>query len=74
MKRTDLFIMIAIVSIALLPIVLAQSSDNLGYCRGMMSGFYGGYGSAFMILSWITAILLICLIAAAIYWLIKSVK
>jgi uncharacterized membrane protein len=36
---------------------------------GMM---YGGYGSGMMFLGWITYILVIVLIIAAIYWLFKS--
>lgn len=39
---------------------------------GMMGGFYGNYGSSMMVLSWLTYILFIALIVAAIYWLIKS--
>ncbi|MDD5193508.1 MAG: hypothetical protein PHF67_02885 [Candidatus Nanoarchaeia archaeon] len=39
---------------------------------GMMYGLYGNYGSGFALLSWITFILFIGLIIAAIYWLIKS--
>jgi uncharacterized membrane protein len=35
----------------------------------MMSG---GYGFGFGILSWITSLLFIALIVAAIYWLVKS--
>lgn len=39
---------------------------------GMMGGFYGNYGGSMMLLSWITYILFIALIVAAIYWFIKS--
>jgi hypothetical protein len=44
---------------------------DYGVCPmgGMM---YGNYGSGFMILSWITYLLVITLVIAAIYWLIKS--
>ena len=41
-------------------------------CGNMMNGFYGEYGSGFMIFSYITFILLIGLFGAGIYWLIKS--
>lgn len=51
-------------------LVSADAENNYG-CR-MMYGLYGNYGSGFAILSWITFILFIALIIAAIYWLIKS--
>jgi hypothetical protein len=38
----------------------------------MYQMMYGGYGFGFAILSWITSLLVIGLIIAAIYWLIKS--
>ena len=39
----------------------------------MMSG-YGGYGSGMIFLGWITYLLTIALIIAAIYWLIQTAK
>lgn len=56
--------------LAIIPFISAQT--NSGYCRGMMSGFYGSYGAGIMIIWWIIAILIMLLIVAAIYWLIKS--
>lgn len=50
-------------------IVSAQQQYN---CPGMMGGLYGGYGSGMMILSWLTWLLVVALIIAAIYWLVKS--
>ncbi|MBS3078729.1 hypothetical protein J4218_01275 [Candidatus Pacearchaeota archaeon] len=43
---------------------------NSGY--GMMGGLNGGYGYGMMAFGWITWILIIALIIAAIYWLIKT--
>jgi len=56
--------------LAIIPFISADADDIGCGGYGMMSGFYGGSG--FMILSWITTILIIALIVAAIYWLIKS--
>ncbi len=50
-------------------LVSAAISD--GSCS-MMSGLTGGYGSGMMFLGWITYILVIALIVAGIYWLVKS--
>jgi len=49
-------------------------SEQLYNCPmgGMMYGFYGGYGTGMMIFSWLTGLLVIGLLAAGIYWLIKS--
>ena len=56
-------------------LVSAQQEYNCPM-GGMMSGYgnmmYGGYGSGTMIFGWVLSILVIALIAAAIYWLIKS--
>lgn len=59
-----------VMSISLISAGPIDSKTCPGY--GMMSGLYGSYGSGFMILGWITYILLIVLIIAAIYWLIKN--
>ena len=58
--------------LAIIPFI--DADDVATYCGGMMSGFYGGYGNGFMILSWIIYILIIILIIAGIYWFIKSKK
>lgn len=39
---------------------------------GMMGGVYGNYGYGAMTLSWVLYLLVIALIVAAIYWLVKS--
>ena len=39
---------------------------------GMMYGAFGGYGVSVMFFSWIIYILVVVLIIAAIYWLVKS--
>ena len=41
-----------------------------GFCGGGM--MYGAYGPGYAILGWITYLLVIALIIASIYWLIKS--
>ena len=52
-----------------------MAGNNLGY-GGMMSMTYGngmmGYGTGAFVLGWITYLLVIALIIAAIYWLIKT--
>jgi hypothetical protein len=68
MKKINLGFGAFILLISLSAIVSAQSYQGCG----MMSGFYGGYGTGFMFLSWITFILFIALLIAGIYWLIKS--
>jgi uncharacterized membrane protein len=64
----------AIVTILMAIAMVSAATPDYGACPGygMMNGFYSGYGSGFMILSWITYLLLIALIIAAIYWLIKN--
>ncbi|VVB77772.1 Uncharacterised protein [uncultured archaeon] len=64
-------LIVAIIGTILVSIAYVSAAPN-DYSCGMMNGFYGGYGSGFMILSWLTFILVIALIIAAIYWLIKS--
>ena len=49
--------------------VSAFGSGMMGGARGMM---YGGYGYGMMFFGWLTYLLVIALIIAAIYWLIKS--
>ncbi len=44
---------------------------GMGGMMQMMSG-YGGYGYGVMLLSWVTYLLIIALIIAAIYWLVSS--
>ena len=48
------------------------SCYGYGGMFGMMSGIGGGYGYGIAILAWLTYILIIGLIIAAIYWLVKS--
>ncbi len=57
--------------LAILPIISAQQQYNcqIGGIGGMM---YGGYGSGFMILGWITYLAVLALIIVGVYWLIKS--
>ncbi len=56
-----------------LVLVLTVSAQSYGSCpMGGVGGIYGGYGTGMMVFSWITYILVIGLIVAGIYWLIKS--
>lgn len=52
--------------------VSAQEQYNCPMGGGMMYGIYGGYGGGMMLFSWITYLLIITLVVAAIYWLIKN--
>jgi uncharacterized membrane protein len=59
--------------LAFIPFISADPSDYAtcqGY--GMMNEFFGGYGLTLMLIYWIIIILVIALIIAAVYWLIKS--
>lgn len=74
MKKTILAasVLAIITFLAIMPFIHAVPNNYSGYCGGMMSGFYGGYGSGAMALYWIISILVIILIIAGIYWLFKS--
>lgn len=65
-------LMILIAALSLAGIVSAQSQQYNCPMGGMMYGAYGGYGSGMMILTWLTWLLVVALIIAAIYWLVKS--
>ena len=49
-----------------------MGSGGMMGMMNMMGGYYNGYGSGMMFLVWLTYLLIIALIVAAIYWLIKS--
>jgi len=66
-----IILLIGVILSSLIGIVSAQTYENCPM-GGMMYGLYGGYGSGMMIFSWITYLLVIVLVIAAIYWLIKS--
>ncbi|MDP2628303.1 MAG: hypothetical protein Q8P15_00200 [Nanoarchaeota archaeon] len=71
MKKFSLSLVIPAIFVSLLSFVSADVAD--GYGCGMMGGWMmGSYGSGWMFFSWLFWILLIVLIVAAIYWLIKS--
>ena len=72
MNKINLALIAVLVVSAIVVTVSAQEQYSCPMGGGMMYGLYGGYGSGFMILSWITYILIIALIIAAIYWLIKN--
>lgn len=70
MKKINVIIAIAFfISLALI-IDVSALENNVYNC--LMGAFNGTYGSGGMILSWIISILVIILIVAGIYWLIKS--
>lgn len=58
--------------IILLGITAAFGETPYQTCGGFSSMMTGYYGSGFIFLSWITYLLFLGLIIAAIYWLIKS--
>ncbi len=57
--------------LGLMPVISAQQANTCPM-TGVGGMMYGGYGSGFLVLSWITYILVIVLIIAGIYWLVKS--
>ena len=76
MKNTKTILSAIVLAIATflaaLPFMSAQEQYNCPMGGGMMYGIYGGYGAGMMLFSWVTYILVIALIIAGIYWLIKS--
>lgn len=81
MKQINLKLatIVSILAVFLTALVSGQAYNNDQYGMGsgmmgmmnMMTG-YGGYGSGMMLLGWLTYLLIIALIIAAIYWLIKT--
>ena len=69
-------LLIGIIVIVALVLLFGFSgfSGTTGWCRGMTGGYgmMGGYGLGAMLFGWLTGTLVIILIVAAIYWLIKS--
>jgi len=71
-KMNFSIISMALISIISISSVSAQEYDcPMGGYGGMMTGSYGAGGLFF---GWVTSILIIALIIAAIYWLIKSAQ
>ncbi len=68
MKKTNLILLGLVILTGLVGVASANMMGD-GYGGGMM---YGGYGGTWMIFGWIFYLLIITLIIAAIYWLIKS--
>ena len=72
-KILTLTTLITILLVNLASAVDTTSCYGYGGMLGMMSGIGGyGYGYGMMTLAWLTYILIIGLIIAAIYWLVKS--
>ena len=67
-NESVLWIVLVIVALALIG---SFGFGGYGGYGGMMGG-YGRYGSGMMFFGWLTYLLVIALIIAAIYWLIKS--
>ena len=70
MKNNDTWIWIIVAICVVLLLGLFGFSGFGGY--GMMGMMGGSYGYGMMFFGWITSILIIALIIAAIYWLINS--
>jgi uncharacterized membrane protein len=68
-KISSLIVISLIILISLVTNVLAINNDFNSCPMGAISG---GYGTGAMFLSWIFSILIMLLILAGIYWLIKS--
>lgn len=66
MKKLSLILLLPLLMTA----VSAQAYD--GPMGGMMYGFYGSYGIVPALLMWIITLLVIALLVAGIYWLVKS--
>ena len=60
----------AIVGTILASITYVSAQEQ--YNCPMGGGIYGGYGTGMMLFSWVTYLLVIALIVAGIYWLIKN--
>ncbi|MBS3078738.1 hypothetical protein J4218_01320 [Candidatus Pacearchaeota archaeon] len=71
MKKTSILIFIIVISIVSVFAEQAYTPQTCGGINGMMSGYYG---SGFVIIGWITYILVILLIIAGIYWLFTNAK
>lgn len=81
MKKIFITIVIIVSILLSLTFVLACEENETGMQSmmgnniaggWMMYGMYGGYGADMMLFSWITWFLVVILIIAAIYWLVKS--
>lgn len=72
MNKINLALIAVVLISAIIVTVSAQEQYNCPMGGGMMYGLYGSYGTGFMLLSWITYILITALIIAGIYWLIKN--
>lgn len=71
MKIENIFIII-VAAVLVISVLTIFSTPNQTRMGGMMYGMFRGYGYGFMLLGWLTYLLIITLIVAAIYWLIKS--
>jgi uncharacterized membrane protein len=71
MKKTSILILIILISIANVIADPEYAQQTCGGINGMMSGYYG---QGYIILGWITYILVILLIIAGIYWLFTNAK
>ena len=69
MKIKITLLMITLMFALSLVSAVDYSSCPMGGAYNMM---YGGYGSGMMFLGWISYLLVIALIVAAIYWFLKS--
>lgn len=72
MKKTLILLALLPLLVVSLSAFISAQAYNCPMGGGMMYGLYGGYGGGMMIFAWILYILVIVLIGAAVYWLIKS--
>ena len=69
----SMLFMLGLFALIAIPLVAADIGQcGGGMMGGMMYGMYGGYGGSMMLFSWLTWLLVIALIIATIYWLIKN--
>jgi len=72
MKKISFIALVFLISLGSITDISALE-NNINSCpMGAAYGFNGNYGISAMILSWTFSILIIILIIAGIYWLIKS--
>ena len=69
MKKFNLVVMLALMTLTGIVSAETYNCPMGGGYGGMM---YGGYGSSVMIFGWLISLLVIALIIAAIYWLVKN--
>jgi uncharacterized membrane protein len=71
--KQNILVLVILLAMSLIGFASAVDYDSYNCPRGgMMAGLTGGYGAGMMFFGWIIYLLIIVLIVAAIYWLVKS--